>query len=127
MFTLSEIFTPIFTGFFSLKSLLSILADAVIWMVSILHQISSSLRPFSRLLLIVSKVPTSVDIIVTFIFFIFIFILWQDLRIWLLIRLLSFFTLWSVVTPKFTILGLIFLNRFCFVCLPLLMNIGNFS
>ena len=84
-------------------SILAVLSNAVIWIVSTRLLTSKSSRPFNNPLVIVPKAPITIDIIVTFMFHSFFNSLARS-------RYLSFFShsfsfiLWSAGTAKSTIL-----------------------
>ena len=93
------------------RTLLSILDDlnnAVVWMVSTHPLISKSSSPCTNPLVIVPRVPITIDIIVTFMFHSFFYSLARS-------RYLSFFSLsfnftqWSAGTANSTILQDVFL------------------
>ena len=90
----------------TLLSILAILSNAVIWIVSIRPLTSKSSRPFNNPLVIVSKAPITIGTIVTFVFHSFFSSLAKS-------RYLSFFShsfsfiLWSAGTAKSTILQIL--------------------
>ena len=88
----------------TLLSILAILSNAVIWIVSTRPPTSKSSRPFNNPLVIVPKAPITIGTIVTFMFHSF----FNSLA-----RLSFFlhcfrFTLWSAGTAKSTILQILF-------------------
>ena len=91
----------------TLPTILAVLNNAVVWLVSTRHTISKSFSPFNNPLLIVPKAPIMIGITVTFKFHIFFNSLARS-------RYLSFFPLyfsfilWSVGTAKSTILHVLF-------------------
>ena len=92
----------------TLLSILAVLNNAVVWVVSTRPATSKSSSPFHRPLVTVPKVPITTDVIVTFMFHIFFF---NSLA---RSRYLSFFShffsfiLWSDSTTKSTILQVLF-------------------
>ena len=100
----------------TLLSILTILSNAVVWIVSTLPPTSKSTRPFNNPLVIVSKASITIGTIVTFMFHSFFNSLARS-------RYLSFFShsfsfiLWSAGTAKSTILLFLF---FCCCCWLLL-------
>ena len=90
-----------------LLSLLAVLSNAVVWMVSTRPPTSKSSRPFSKPLVIVPKAPITIGTIVTFMFHSFFNSLARP-------RYLSFFPhsfrfiLWSARTAKSTVLQILF-------------------
>ena len=91
----------------TLLSILDVLSNAVIWIVSTRLPTSKSYSPFKNPLVIVSKAPITISTIVTFIFSSFFNSLARS-------RYLSFFSysfsfiLWSAGTAKSTILQILF-------------------
>ena len=89
-------------------SILAVLSNAVVWIVSSRPPISKSSRPFNNLLVAVPNVPITIGTIVTFMFHSFFNSLARS-------RYLSFFSLsfrfilWSAGTAKSTILQILFL------------------
>ena len=87
-------------------SILAVLSNAVVWIVSTRPPISKSSRPFNNPLVIVLKAPITIGIIVTFMFHSFFNSLARS-------RYLSFFSLsfrfilWSAGTAKSTILQIL--------------------
>ena len=116
-----EFFTSVITDGFSLEfewqqvssslSILAVLSNAVIWIVSTRPPTSKSSRPFNNPLIIVPKAPITIGTIVTFMFHSFFYSLARS-------RYLSFFPysfrfiLWSAGTAKSTILQILF---FCWL------------
>ena len=88
-------------------SILAVLNNTAVWMVSTLLVISKSSSPFNNLLVTVPKAPITIGIIVTFMFHSFFNSLARS-------RYLSFFShsfsfiLWSAGTAKSTILQILF-------------------
>ena len=88
-------------------SILAVLSNAVVWIVSTRPPISKSSRPFNNPLVIVPNAPITIGTIVTFIFYSFFNSLARS-------RYLSFFSLsfriilWSAGTAKSTILQIFF-------------------
>ena len=101
----------------TLPSILAVLNNVVVWMVSTLLPTSKSSSPFSNPLVTVPNAPVTIGIIVTFMFHNFFNSLART-------RNLSFFShsfsfiLWSVRTAKSTILQVFF-------CFFLLINIRS--
>ena len=106
----------------TLLSILAVLNNAVVWMVSTRLPTSKSSRPFNNPLVTVPKAPIIIGIIVTFIFHSFFNSLAR-------LRYVSFFShsfsyiLWSAGTAKSTILqilffvvGLVFWPRLYYYC-----------
>ena len=97
-------------------SILAVLSNAVVWIVSTRPPTSKSSRPFNNHLVIVPNAPITIGIIVTFMFHSFFNSLARS-------RYLSFFSpsfrfiLWSAGTAKSTILQILF---FCWLLLSLL-------
>ena len=95
--------------FSTLPSILAVLNNAVVWMVSTCHLISKSCCPFINLLVIIPRAPITIGINITFMFYSFLNSLARP-------SYLSFFslsfnvTLWSAGTAKFTILQDLFLG-----------------
>ena len=91
----------------TLLIILTVLKNAVVWMVSTRPPISKSSSPFINPLVTVTKAPITIAIIVTFMFHSFFNSLVRS-------RYLSFFSLsfsfilWSAGTAKFTILQVLF-------------------
>ena len=91
----------------TLLSILAVLNNSVIWMVSTCPPTSTSSRPFNNSLVTVPKGPITIGIIVTFMFH----SLFNSLA---RLTYLSFFShsfgfiLWSAVTAKTTILHILF-------------------
>ena len=91
----------------TLLSILAVLNNIVVWMVSIRPPTSKSSSPFNNPLVTVPKAPITIAIIVTFMFHTFFNSLART-------RYLSFFShsfsfiLWSAVTAKSTILQILF-------------------
>ena len=91
----------------TLLSILAVLSNAAIWIVSTLPPTSKSPRPFNNPLVIVPKAPITIGIIVTLMFHSFFNSLARS-------RYLSFFShsfrfiLWSARTSKSTILQILF-------------------
>ena len=89
-------------------SILAVLSNAVVWIVSTRPPTSKSSRPFNNLLVTVPNAPITISTIVTFMFHIFFNSLTRS-------RYLSFFSLsfrfilWSAGTAKSTILQILFL------------------
>ena len=89
-------------------SILAVLSNAVVWIVSTRPPISKSSRPFNNPLVTVSNAPITIGTIVTFMFHSFFNSLARS-------RYLSFFSLsfrfilWSAGTAKSTILQILFL------------------
>ena len=102
----------------TLLSILSVLNNVVVWMVSTRPPTSKSSSPFSNPLVIVQKVPITIGIIVTCMFHSFFNSLTRS-------RYLSFFShsfsfiLWSAGIAKSTILQVLF---FCWLLLLLLFT-----
>ena len=90
-----------------LLSILTILNNVVVWMVSTRPPTSKSSSPFNNHLVTVPKAPSTIGIIVTFMFYSFFNSLARS-------RYLSFFShsfnfiLWSAGTAKSTILQILF-------------------
>ena len=99
----------------TLLSILAVLNNAVVWMVSTRPPISKSSSPFSNPLVTVPNAPITIVIIVTFMFHSFFNSLARS-------RYLSFFShsfsfiLWSAGTAKSTILQVLF---FCWLLFSL--------
>ena len=95
----------------TLLSILAVLNNAVVWMVSTRPPTSKSSSPFSNSLVSVPKAPITIGIIVTFMFHSFFDFLARS-------RYLSFFscsfnfTLWSAGTAKSTILPVHFCHYY---------------
>ena len=93
----------------TLLSILAVLDNAVVWMVSTRPQTSNSSSPFNNPLVTVPKEPITIGIIVTFMFHIFFYSLARS-------RYLSFFShsfsfiLWSSGTAKSTIFQILFFS-----------------
>ena len=91
----------------TLLSILAVLSNAVIWIVSTRQPTSKSSMPFNNPLVIVPKAPITIGTIVTFMFHSFFSFLARS-------RYLSFFShsfcfiLWSAGTAKSTILQILF-------------------
>ena len=91
----------------TLLSILTVLSNAVIWIVSSRQPTSKSSRPFNNPLVIVPKAPITIGTIVTFMFHSFFNSLARS-------RYISFFShflsiiLWSAGTAKSTILQILF-------------------
>ena len=91
----------------TLLSILTVLSNAVIWIVSTRPPTSKSSRPFNNLFVIVPKAPIPIDTIVTFMFHSFFNSLERS-------RYLSFFfhsfslILWSAGTANSTIMHILF-------------------
>ena len=94
----------------TLLSILAVLNNAVVWMVSTRSPTSKSSRPFSNSLVTVPKAPITIGIIVTFMFHSFFNSLARSKYLSLFSNSFSFI-LWSAGTAKSTIL-LIFLFFF---------------
>ena len=100
----------------TLLSILAVLSNAVVWMVSTRPQTSKSSRPFSNPLVTVPNAPITIGIIVICMFHSFFSSLARS-------RYLSFFShsfsfiLWSAGTAKPTILQVLFF--FCWLLLSL--------
>ena len=98
----------------TLLSILAVLNNAVIWMVSTRPPTSKSSSPFNNLLVTVPKAPITIGIIVTFMFHNFFNSLARS-------RYLSFFShsdsfiLWSAGTVKSTILQMLFFVDYYYV------------
>ena len=98
----------------TLISILAVLNNAVVWMVSTLPPTTKSSSPFNNPLVTVPKAPITIGIIVTFMFHSFFNSLARS-------RYLSFFShyfsfiLWSVETAKSTIFQILFYFFFVFV------------
>ena len=94
----------------TLLSILAVLSNAVIWIVSTYSSTSKSSRPFNNPFVIVPKAPITIGIIVTFMFHSFFNSLARS-------RYLSFFShsfsfiLWAAETAKSTLLQILF-----FIC-----------
>ena len=94
-------------------SILAVLSNAIVWIVSTRPPISKSSRPFNNPLVIVPNAPITIGTIVTFMFHSFFNSLARS-------RYLSFFSLsfrfilWSAGTAKSTILQVLFLSFFFF-------------
>ena len=80
-------------------SILAILSNAVIWLVSTHPPTSKSSRPFSNLLVIVPKAPITIGTIVTFMFHCFFNSLARSRYLFFFSRSFSFI-LWSAWTAK---------------------------
>ena len=80
----------------TLFSILAILNNAVVWMVSTRPSTYKSSRPFHNLLVTVPKAPISVDIIVNFM--LHSFFLQFSSKVEVLISLFTFFQFYSVVS-----------------------------
>ena len=91
----------------TLLSILAVLSNAVIWIVSTRPPTSKSSRPFNNPLVIMPKAPNTIGTIVTFMFHSFFNSLARS-------RYLSFFSLsfrfilWSTETARSTILQILF-------------------
>ena len=121
LFTPWEIFTSVFSQGFewqqvssisrTLLSILAVLNNVVVWMVSTRHPTSKSPSPFNKRLVTVPKAPITIGIIVIFMFHSFFNSLARS-------RYLSFFShsfsfiLWSAGIARSTILQILF----CFCC-----------
>ena len=91
----------------TLLSILTVLNNTFVWMVSTRPPTSKSSRPFNNPLVTVPKAPITIDIIVTFLFHSF--LLFPSKVQVLILFLLSFsFILWSPGTAKSTILQVLF-------------------
>ena len=90
--------------------ILAVLSNAVIWIVSTRPLTSNSSRPFNNPLVIVSKSPTTIGTIVTFMFHSFLNSL---ARSWYLSFFSHFFRFipWSAETAMLTILQILFCCR----------------
>ena len=103
----------------TLLSILAVLNNAVVWMVSTRLPTSNSSSPFSNLLVTVPNAPITIGIIVTGMFHSFFNSLARS-------RYLSFyshsfsFILWSAGTAKLTILQVLF---YCCCCCWLLLSL----
>ena len=88
-------------------SILAVLNNVVVWMVSTYPPTSKSSSPFNNFLVTVPNAPITIDIIVTFMFHSF---FQFPSKVELLILLFTFFRfiLWSAGTPKSTILQILF-------------------
>ena len=110
----------------TLLSILAVLNNAVVWMVSTRRPTSKSSSPFSNPLVTVPKVPITIGIIVTCMFHSFFNSLARS-------RYLSFFShsfsfiLWSARTAKSTILQFLFFSFFFLVdyCLVFWLRFGD--
>ena len=102
----------------TLLSILTVLNNAVVWMVSTLPPTFKSSRPFSNPLVTLPNAPITIGIIVTCMFHSFFSSLARS-------RYLSFFShcfsfiLWSTGTAKWTILQVLFFFFFCWLLLSL--------
>ena len=102
----------------TLLSILAVLSNAVVWIVSTRPPTSKSSRPFNNPFVIVPKAPITIGTIVTFMFHSFFNSLARS-------RYLSFFSLsfrfilWSAETAKSAILQILFF--FCLLLLLLLL------
>ena len=112
----------------TLLSILSVLNNAVVWMVSTRPVISKSSSPFNNPLITVPKAPITIGIIVTFMFHSFFNALARS-------RYLSFFShsfsfiLWSAGMAKSTILQILFFFCCCWLLLGLVFwpRLGDLS
>ena len=89
-------------------SILAVLSNAVVWIVSIYPLTSKSSRPFNNPLVTVPNAPITIGTIVTFMFHSF----FSSLARSMYLSFFSFsfrFILWSVGTAKSTILQILFL------------------
>ena len=91
----------------TLRSILAVINNAVVWMVSTHPLNSNSSSPFNNSLLTVPKAPITIGIIVTFMFHSFFNILARSRYLSLFSRSFSFI-LWSGGTAKSTILQIFF-------------------
>ena len=92
----------------TLLSILSVLNNAVVWIISTRTPTPKSSSPFNNPLVTVAKVPITIGIIVTFIFHSFFNSLARS-------RYLSFFQFYSVVSRQFCKFSLIFFFFFFFL------------
>ena len=90
--SLSDSKSPQVSG--ALLSILSVLSNAVVWLVSTRPPTSKSSSPFSNPLVIVPNAPITIGIIVTFMFMFFQF----PSKVELFIFLFTFFQFYSVVS-----------------------------
>ena len=110
----------------TLLSILSVLNNAVIWMVSTRPPTSKSSSPFSNPLVTVQKAPITISIIVTFMFHSFFNPRARS-------RYLSFFSysfsiiLWSAGTAKSTILQILFFCCWLLLGLVFWLRFGDLS
>ena len=92
----------------TLLSILAVLRNAVIWIVSTRAPTPKSSRPFNNLLVIVTKAPITIGTIVTFMFPSFFNSLARSRYLSLFSHSFSFI-LWSAETTKSTILQILFI------------------
>ena len=107
----------------TLLSILAILNNAVVWMVSTHPPISKSSSPFNNPLITVAKAPITIGIIVTFMFHSF---FQFPSKVKVLILLFTFFQFYSVVNQdskvnNFVLLLLLLLLSLSFLSLSLLL------
>ena len=106
----------------TLFSILAVLKNAVVWVVSTRLPISKSSRPFNNPLVTLPKAPIAIGIIVTFMFHSFFNSLARS-------RYLSFFShsfsfiLWSAGTAKSTILQILYFSLLIIIRSGLLAEI----
>ena len=99
----------------TLLSILAVLNNAIVWMISTRPPTSKSFSPFNNPLVTVSKVPITISIIVTFMFHSFFDSLARSRYLSFLSHSFSFI-LWLTRTAKSTILQILF---FCWSLLGL--------
>ena len=92
----------------TLLSILAVLNNAVVWMVSTRPPTYKTFRPFSNTFVAVPNAPITIDVIVTFMFHSFFNFLARSRYLSLFSHSFSFI-LWSAGTAKSTILQIFFL------------------
>ena len=97
----------------TLLSIVAVLNNAVVWMVSTRPPISKSSRPFNNPLVTVSKAPVTIGIIVTFMFHCFFNSLARSRYLYFFSHSFSFI-LWLAGAAKSTILHILFSFFFLF-------------
>ena len=103
--SLSDSKSPQVSG--TLLSILAVLNNAVVWMVSTRPQTSKSSSPFNNPLVTVPKAPITTSIIVTFMFHSFFNSLARSRYLFFFSRSFSFI-LWTAGTAKSTLLHILF-------------------
>ena len=105
----------------TLPSILAVLNNAVVWMVSIRPPTSKSPSSFSNPLVTVPNAPITIGIIVTYIFYSFFNSLARSRYLFFFSHSFSFI-LWSAGSAKSTILQVLF-SFFFFLCCWLLLSL----
>ena len=104
----------------TLRSILTVLNNAVVWMVSTRPPTSKSFSPFNNPLVAVPKAPITIGTIVTFMFYSFFNSLARSRYLSLFSHSFSFI-LWSTGTAKSTILQILYFFFFLLISILLLL------